>query len=599
MKYIYPLPIFRSAFLILTVLCCATCETNIDISSSSHATVGPADLTTRVTASTVSGFVTDENENPVSSASVVIGTITTSTDQYGYFEVKNVSVVQNAATVTVSMQNYFKATKTFTAEQGKGKFLRIKLIPKTQAGTINASTGGAVTLSNGLIISIPANAVVNAATNGSYSGIVNVYARLISATDPDIDRIMPGNLMGLTSGNTLQLLTTFGMAAVELNGSAGELLQIAAGKKATLTIPIPTALQSSATSVITLWYFNESNGLWMEEGTAVRTGNTYVGEVSHFSFWNGSNPGTYVQFNCTLLNQNSQPIAWLRVKITVVTVLWNQRWGYTDFTGYVGGLVPANAQLKLEVFESALCSGPPLYSQVFTTNNANLSLGNIMINAPASIPNVNGTVTNCTGGPVDSGVVIFKSGYYYYYYPVKNGAYNFNVPICSTPATASLSIHDLVNNQASLPSSYILNAGNNTIPNIQVCGTMAPEFIYYTINGTPHYYQTPLLVFQHTQATISSIICDLLIGHDPPYIIPACRIAIPHPATLPIASTTLVEFTLFGGGQTSIPNPITVQITEYGNVGQYIAGNFTGIVRTVPANTLTNVTCSFRIKRAF
>jgi hypothetical protein len=48
----------------------------------------------------------------------------------------------------------------------------------------------------------------------------------------------------------------------------------------------------------------------------------------------------------------------------------------------------------------------------------------------------------------------------------------------------------------------------------------------------------------------------------------------------------------------SITTPIFVNITEYGAVGQFIAGNFTGAFRGGgPANTVYNVTYSFRIRR--
>jgi hypothetical protein len=44
--------------------------------------------------------------------------------------------------------------------------------------------------------------------------------------------------------------------------------------------------------------------------------------------------------------------------------------------------------------------------------------------------------------------------------------------------------------------------------------------------------------------------------------------------------------------------PIQVKITEFGNVGQFIGGNFTGIFTGgAPANKTYNVTCSFRFRR--
>ena len=54
---------------------------------------------------------------------------------------------------------------------------------------------------------------------------------------------MPGDLRGTdTSGRTVGL-QTFGMVAVELEGSAGQRLKLASGKTATISLPIPAALQ--------------------------------------------------------------------------------------------------------------------------------------------------------------------------------------------------------------------------------------------------------------------------------------------------------------------------------------------------------------------
>ena len=77
--------------------------------------------------------------------------------------------------VTVTMPGYFKGIKTFLATEGKSAFFRIKLLPKTIAGNIEAALGGNVTLLSGLIVSLPANAV-NAVTNAVYTGQVKVSA---------------------------------------------------------------------------------------------------------------------------------------------------------------------------------------------------------------------------------------------------------------------------------------------------------------------------------------------------------------------------------------------------------------------------------------
>ena len=58
----------------------------------------PADLTTTVNTS-VTGYVTDQNEAPVLNASVQVGGTSTTTDKYGFFQALNGQAVKNAESV--------------------------------------------------------------------------------------------------------------------------------------------------------------------------------------------------------------------------------------------------------------------------------------------------------------------------------------------------------------------------------------------------------------------------------------------------------------------------------------------------------------------
>jgi len=557
------------------------------------------DLSTQVKSS-VNGFVTDENDQVVTLATVQVGAATFTTDKYGYFVATNVDVVKEAAVVTVSKTGYFKGIKTYMAEEGKSAFFRIKLIRKVNAGTVNAAAGGSVTLANGLSIILPANAVVNASTNAAYTGTVNVAAYWLNPTAADLSGIMPGDLRGINSNGKMQLLTTYGMAAVELTGSGGELLQMATGKKALLGFPIPSALLSSAPVTIPLWYFDEAKGLWKEEGTATKTGDNYVGEVSHFSTWNVDIPEDFVQFSCTLVDQNSQPIPYAFVKISRVSNPLSYGGYYSGISGYASGAVPKNSQLKLEVFSDNSCTATAIYTQLFTTGSSNISLGTITLNNTATMLNVSGTATNCINTPLNAGLLILRLANRNYIYPISNGTYHFNIAVCNAPATVSISTVDLGNQQASLPFSYTLNTGNNIISNIQSCGVLPSEYTYYTIDGTPFYQSSGGFYFRQSGAGSPNNIDMFSTSHDPAMTIPHSGFSVVRPVILPPGSASLYSFSIYNNASGSpFPNPITVNYTEYGNIGQYIGGSFAGTIRNNTTNTIYNVTCSFRMKRSF
>lgn len=590
---------FTRIFLpLLAILFFASCQK--EVSGDGSNTVVLPDFETKVV-STVSGFVTDENDAPVLGASVSAGTGSASTDKYGYFEIKNTQVVKSAAVVTVSKAGYFKGIKTYMAEAGKSAFFRIKMIPKTLAGTVPAATGGNVTLTNGLSISFPANAVVNASTNTAYSGNINVAAHWISPTATDLNLEMPGDLRGISTDGSLKTLTTYGMVAVELTGASGELLQIASGQKATLTMPIPSAILSNAPATIPLWSFDETKGLWKEEGQAVKSGSNYVGDVSHFSFWNCDVPANYVQFNCTVKNSDGIPISQALVKISVVGNTNNAGYGYTDSSGYVGGAIPANTQLLLEVFPGYFCN-TPIYSQNFSSGNSNMSLGVITVNISQGLATVSGTVTNCTGNPVTNGFIISQIDNYYYRYALSNtGSFSFTSGLCNNTANAVFIAEDLTALQQSAPLNQTLVPGANAIGNLQACGLSIQQFISYTIDGgTPIEFIYPTDSLGH-YGNGSTAINTIYGSRNAPAPQSFVNFSFTN-AGIGVGSVQTLE--MFGsseiGTQTSQPSSINVNITEYGAVGEFIAGNFTGIV-VVPGTPPVNKTiaCTFRVRRSF
>jgi hypothetical protein len=562
----------------------------------------PIDLTTKVSSS-VSGFVTDENDAPVQSASVKVGMQTVTTDKYGFFQVRNEQVVKSAATVTVSMPGYFPGIRTYIAEQNKSAFVRIKLTQKTIAGTFAAGTGGSVTLTNGMKITMPASAVVNATSGAAYTGAVRVAVSWLDPTAEDLDRIMPGDLRAIDANGGFKQLTTYGMAAVELTGAAGEKLQVAPGKKAALSFPLPAGLSGTAPSGIPLWYFDEATGLWREEGTAVKNGNTYEGEVSHFSFWNCDVPANFVQVNMTVKDNNGNPVPYAQVKISRVSNPGSAAYGYTDSSGYVGGAIPSSTQLKLEIFSNASC-GTALHTQTFTSGTTNLSLGIISINTTQGAATISGTATTCSNTPVVNGFIIMKKGNQYFRFPVSStGTFQFTTILCNSTATSvQLIAEDIAASQQSNPSTHTINAGANAIGNIQACGVTTQQFLNLTINSVSYNYTAPVdsLTLRPEQSGTAN----------PGFYLTGFRMAAPFRSTSflwsgnGIAAGSTQSLILFRtqeiSDSTTIVTPVNINITEYGSVGQFVAGNFTGTFRgAAPANTNYNITCSFRVRRYF
>jgi hypothetical protein len=598
MTYLFRNKFIRAIIPVFAILFFLSCQKDL---SNEDGLVSPGqvpDLITKVS-STVSGFVTDENDVAIMGASVSVGGISVNSDKYGFFEVKNVMVVKNAATVTVTNPGYFKGIKTFAATTGKTAFFRIKLIPKTNVGNISAAAGGNVTLTNGLVISLPANAVVNASTNAAYTGSINVAAYWINPTADDLDMIMPGDLRGIDEAGFLKGLTTYGMAAVELTSASGELLQIATGKKASLTMPLPTATLASAPSSIPLWYFDEAIGLWKQDGSAVKTGNTYVGDVSHFSYWNCDLPNAIVPLTFTVVDAMGNPVGNIHVEITPLTPSsWSHIGGYTDSTGYVSVFVTPNTTYSLTLVGT--CGwGSPIYTQNFSVGTTAVDLGNIVISGSITAT-LTGTVTDCSNNPVTNGYIIMQNGYQSFRYALSStGSYTFTNVICNSSTPITLIAEDATALQQSTPITQLMVPGINAIGNLQACGVSTQQFLTYTVDGgAPNTYTSPADSIFHSGFGTNSV---SFIGAFPISGGSYTNFSFENIGIAPGSDQPLMNFQGSAlSDSIEILTPISVHITEYGAVGQFIAGNFSGILTgQVPPNTAYNVSCSFRVRRSF
>lgn len=226
----------------------------------------PANNQSSPIASTLQGNVLDETGQPAAGVNISVGSKTTITNSHGYFRIVDAPLDKNASLVTAEQPGYFKAYRTFRATTGVNQVI-ITLIRKALSGNVNAIAGGEVVLGNGAKVSLPANGITKA-TGGAYTGDINVYAAYIDPTSRDISRIVPGSFMADDKDNNRVVLSSYGMLAVELESSIGEKLKISEGSVATVTIPIPSSILSSAPASISLWYIDEQTGIWKEQGTA-------------------------------------------------------------------------------------------------------------------------------------------------------------------------------------------------------------------------------------------------------------------------------------------------------------------------------------------
>ena len=436
--------------------------------------------------SLITGRVSDLNNLPVDNALVSAGTITTTTDINGIFFLKNVKLSSDAVFLTVSKAGYFHGSRTFfvnpnpvnitnrfadrrtsSSHNNSINYVNVKLIPKIVSGNFSASLGGTIQVSGGGTVDIGAGSVVNASTGIVYSGNVSVSAFYLNPADSRFNDYMPGDLRGVTINNEERILQSFGMLAIEMNDANGEKLQLAPSKTATITLPISADLQAMAPASIPLWYFDETKGIWKEEGSATKQNNKYSGTVTHFSFWNCDLPAKYVKLDVTFNDQKR--IALANSFVTITSTVYGTRGGYTDNQGTVSGLIPANETLVLKLFNQC---NEIIYQKNTGPFSADINLGIIIVANPASQLNitVTGNVVTCNNSPVTNGYVLVSNGANYFNAPVTNGNFTITFPVCiGTNNPVTLFATDIENSRQSEAQIININNGNQNIGQITAC----------------------------------------------------------------------------------------------------------------------------------
>lgn len=559
--------------------------------------------TPEIVTASLSGRVTDDANMPVAGALVKAGDASATTNIDGAFTISDVSIDKNAAFMKVEKEGFFLGTRTIVASANKNNPVTIQLIRKVFAGNIAGSSGGSVTVpSNGGTIDFGANSFVNPTGNSVYTGTVAVSAFFINPESADFNNIMPGTLRGINANNQETGLQSFGMMAVELTGSTGEKLQLATGKTAKLHFPIPASLQGEAPASIPLWSLDETTGLWKEEGSASRQGNEYIGNVSHFSFWNCDAPFPVVDLTGFVKTQQGNTMEGADVVISVPaggntagSITSN---GITNTEGVFAGKVPANKALQLKIYNK--CHSL-LHTQNIGPFTSATDLGAITVNASMTQVTISGTVKNCFNAPVTNGFVSLKLENIYYNIPVTNGSFTKSIIRCSDEsATATLVAYDQ-SQQASGQEVNLTVSGNSVDAGTLIaCGATEDTYIRYTLDGvdykilsltdTVRYFSSP---------SANSGLLNMIEGHRAGQQFEELVVFFKSPETPGSYPVLSCEF-YFGGEQLVYfkNGNFNIDVTEYGTTaGSYVTGTFSGTVRNPEGTKLLPVTCSFRIKR--
>jgi hypothetical protein len=557
---------------------------------------------------TVTGQLFDESGMPLANATVTTGNHTFTTSANGVFYFNKINTLQNATLITVTKAGYFTGYRTLYIKKGVDNFTKIRVMKMDNLKTFTSTSDATIPATNGALINIAKNSIMTESTGKLYNGVVSINAKMIRALDANIDQLTPGALRGINAAGIENALGTYGMLAVEMKDASGNALQIATGTTAEIIMPIEPTQLASAPATIPLWHFDAAKAMWVEDGVATKTGNTYVGRVSHFSYWNCDYPTNIVMFDVTVTDSvTGNPLPGVKVQLVCNLASAGTRSSWTNASGYTGGGIPKNASYVMNLIDNC---GNIFYSQTFSVTTANISLGTIAVNLPAvTSATMTGNVIDCAAAAIPNAMVLISQGNSTnIVYADALGNFTYTTTLCSSPIAYTF--------EGFNPTTYVsgssfasVSAGVNAIGTVTACGTVN-EYINYTIadgtnnnsftalapdNFSSNYNAPSTSIYANgTQASGTTTYKGISFSFDGAGTIGAHTITIFNHFSQ--SNNTFYSVSSDSSSAISVP----CNITQYSPVlNGFISGNWNGTFSTInPAMTYT-ITGNFNVKRKF
>ncbi|GAB4491963.1 MAG: hypothetical protein OHK0019_12960 [Saprospiraceae bacterium] len=528
------------------------------------------------------GRIIDEDGQAIEGAQVRAGNELAVTDANGVFRLKPVRLPARDAKLSVTRIGYFDFSRAFIVQDDALQTVTIQLLRKDLAGTFSGNTGGTVNVPGGVVLNFPAGSV-------NTSGQVRVFAKYLDPTSSNLPLQMPGDLRAINLGGQEGTLATFGMLGVEIEDQSGQTLQIASGQEVEITMPIQASQAANAPASIPLWYYDHDKARWIEEGSAQKVGNQYVGKVKHFSFWNCDAFSETVYMEGTVfLRDDQHPMEGAVIRLTVLSNDF-KGYGYANAEGWFGGEVPKDYAMKLEVFFPDQCGGQVIYTQDIGPFSSDVVLPPIIITGlppQVNIVTVSGNLVDCSGQPLADGYAKIQiDDVVVAAFTDANGAFEKEIFNCNNSATVAVTGYDLVNLLESATQNFNISGNTADAGDIEVCNALT-EYIQVSLDGQNRTYIDPSGFLEAGNTYI--LASDSLVGFS--------YISLVFGNNGQTGNFSVGDLQIWPPGDTIDVLNVNTNVTSYGSVGEPIIGTFNGTYQSSNGTNRT-VSGSYRVIR--
>ncbi|MEM9545780.1 MAG: carboxypeptidase-like regulatory domain-containing protein [Bacteroidota bacterium] len=339
-------------------------------------------------------LITNESGEAIENASVEINSTVYNSDENGVVVTQPQKISSLGTRSEINATGYETLVKLVNGIENEVSSERIILF-KSETSIISTGQSGAI--DGGGRLSLPST--LTRADGSTYSGEVIVKNKYLNPDDKDFLQSAPGNLLALNANDAYRQLASFGMYMIELYDAEGNELNIPEGSSATIEFPIADKHKSDIESTIPLWYFDEDQGLWIEEGEAIIQDDKMVAEVNHFTWWNCDLPYEIVPVCLIFLDVDGDPLPGLEIRFSVNGVDFGI--AFTNVNGALAAKIPVGQliDLKFYLFDEEIGSQ--------TIGPFGITIRKETIFTDLDPIKIVGVAFNCSSDPVSNGYGYF------------------------------------------------------------------------------------------------------------------------------------------------------------------------------------------------
>jgi len=274
------------------------------------------------------------------------------------------------AIATFSKSDFMRSTQIFSDLDASERTWQVSMLPRAAGVTFDAASTAEIELllgSGGSLTIHPGTLVDGSGTPAT--GQATAYLTMIDVNQTSPLRASPGDFSAVLTDASNAKLESWGMAELLVQAADGSELKLAPGATADVEMPIilPRAGRDPQPGeTIGFFWFDETTGLWMQDGEAVNSSNgTFIAPIDEFGHWNSDKPMETTCVSVEVHNSDGTPREDIQVEAMGLDYS-NYQDFYTDATGTAYLLVRRNSELSATVYD---IDGTDLAATTITTPN--------------------------------------------------------------------------------------------------------------------------------------------------------------------------------------------------------------------------------------